>query len=245
MHGIKAFFTSLGMYTRLPIKPKSFKETSSQSLLLNLVIVGGLIGVLWWLFYDFIIGFNISKVVLSAIVMLFPYWITGYLHLDGYMDVSALILSRRGGYTNNERHNAFGMIALAVLFVINYASIYHFIDIKDTSILLIFIPIISRELTVLMIFLFPALSGSDYEVYKNSKKSEFTVILMILFVITIVFCITLAGIRGSILIVAMLCSFLFSIISAKENCGMSGDTAGYALTISEVIGLLALAIFKF
>ena len=241
---IKAFFISLGVYTRFPLKFKNFDDVPPQRLLINLISVGAIIGILWKLLYDLLFYFELPAIALAPILMIFPFWLSGYLHLEAFMESSARIYSQKLGYDKSETRGIFGVVALAVLFIFGFSGAYQFTGAGNPSALLIFIPLFSRELTVLMIFLFPALSGNEYESQMHPRKGENTLSLMIIFVVTVVLCITLTGIKGSVLITAMLFAFLVSAISAKASVGITGDTAGYALTISETAGLFALAVFK-
>lgn len=242
---IRTFFVSLGMYTRFPLKLKSKGEVSSRQLLIYLIAAGGIVGLLWKFLCDGMFFLGLPAVILSAVLGLFPYWVTGYLHLESFMETSAVILSGRQGYGKAERHGAFGVIALVVLFLLNFAGMYCFVEERRSSYLLLFIPLISRELTVLTLFLFPALSGEKYPGSDDPRKGQTTALLMLLFVLSALACVTLTGISGSLLITAMIAGFLISAFSAKAHAGLTGDTAGYALTLSETVGLLALAIFRF
>ena len=245
MNLIKSFFTSLLIYAGLPVKQNKIKETSPQVLLFSLIVVGAFNGVIWWLIYKLLSRFNIPIMVLTTIIMLFPLWITRYLHIEGYIETSSIILSKKAGYKDKEHYLNFGIISAAIILIVNFVSIYQFVKVNDTPKLLFFIPIISRELSVLAIFLFPSLSAENSGAKNSSKKAEYAVILMVLFIITIIFCITLTSVRGSILSVAMLCGFLIATIKSKSNCEISGDTTGYAIMISETFGLFSLALFYF
>ncbi|MEG0615354.1 MAG: adenosylcobinamide-GDP ribazoletransferase [Oscillospiraceae bacterium] len=244
MQPINTFLTALSSYTRINIPHKSKKQPSSEILLLNLIFIGIIIGIMWKFGLDFLASFAVGNVVTAAILTVFPFWITRYLHLNGFMETSVEILSKKGGYTN-ERHGAFGMTSMGVLFVLNFAGVFQLVEAKESSLLLLFMPIISRELTILMIFLFPVISGDQYEVYKKNVRNEHTVFSIICFIVTIILCVTFCGTAGSIMAISMLLGFIFSALAARMNCGMSGDSAGYALTISETFGLIGLAVMGF
>lgn len=245
MQIIKAFFMSLGIYTRFPVKFKSTQAISPQQMLLSLVAVGALIGGLWGGLYKLTEVLKLPAIAAAALLTVFPHWISGYLHLDAYTETTTAILSQKSGYAKEERRGLLGMIALVILFVFGFAGAFHFVDMKYTFKLLIFIPLFSRELAVLMIFLLPALSGGEYTAQKQPKKAENTLILLVIFIASVVLCITLTGIQGSVLLSGMLCAFLASAVSAKARVGISGETAGYSLTIAETAGLFMLAIFQF
>lgn len=237
MHPISTFCAALSMYTRFLIPHKNYKDVSLSALLFNLIIVGVILGGFWWALYSGMILCNVPTVVLAGIMVILPLWFTDFVHFEGFMQTSIDISSSR---RKCQQGGAKGIIALVIVVLLNFVGINNFIICNEMSYLLIFIPIISRELTVLSLFMLPTLSNEA----KSARKSEYTVIIMVLFVITIVFCVTLTGIRGAVLVVSMLFSFLYAILRVKSTSGISGDSAGYLIVLTETVGILALAILR-
>ena len=77
---------------------------------------------------------------------------------------------------------------------------------------------------------------------KGTGKADIFILYLFLFIATLVF-IYFIGYKGLIVSLGMIISALISVNkSTKELGGMSGDIAGYGLVISELIGVLCLAI---
>ena len=181
--------------------------------------------------------------------MVTPFIITGMLHLDGYMDVCDALLSRRDQkekvrILKDPNTGAFAVISLAILFIIDFASIYTLVDKTENIIGLIIIPIISRSLMGLMLLKKESMKESSLGSYfkKGTGKADIFILYLFLFIATLVF-IYFIGYKGLIVSLGMIISALISVNkSTKELGGMSGDSAGYGLVISELIGVLCLAI---
>jgi len=180
----------------------------------------------------------------AAIMCAFPFWFTRYIHLEGFMDTAALINSSKAGYSSENRRGIFGMFSLVLLMILNFAGIYCFLDFKENLWLLIFIPLVSRELAVLMIFSSPLIMENK-DGHKLPYNGKILIVLLIVFILTALVCSALCGTRGAIAIIAMLFCFIFSADVLKNFSEAGGDAASYAITISETVGLIALAAIKF
>jgi len=77
---------------------------------------------------------------------------------------------------------------------------------------------------------------------KGTMKIDIFILYLFLFISTLSF-IYFIGAKGIIVSLVMIISAIISVNnSTKELGGMSGDSAGYGLVISEIIGMMCLAI---
>lgn len=246
---INAFIMALGMFTVIPMPYKKWDDDGVRHMMKLYPLVGLVVGLIHYSIYKFISIFNISTILIAAITMVTPFIITGMLHLDGYMDVCDALLSRRDQkekvrILKDPNTGAFAVISLAILFIIDFASIYTLVDKTENIIGLIIIPIISRSLMGLMLLKKESMKESSLGSYfkKGTRKADIFILYLFLFIATLVF-IYFIGYKGLIVSLGMIISALISVNkSTKELGGMSGDSAGYGLVISELIGVLCLAI---
>ncbi len=237
MNLISSMLTAFTMYTRINFPHKDFAKTDSRYLIMGMIPVGFFIGVIWWFVYSLLAVFDIPAMVLAAVMSVFPHWFSGYIHLEGYMDMSAEIIARQRGQGNDGK-NSLNVISLAVLMLIQFAAFYQFVTTSQEPLMLLFVPIFSRELAAMLIFMMPTFMGNG----TSKSIAECTIILVLLILATVIACIVTIGMRGALLIISMLIGFILPSVVAMRSKLPGGDTAGYSLTLSETIGFVALAI---
>ncbi|MCR1952346.1 MULTISPECIES: adenosylcobinamide-GDP ribazoletransferase [unclassified Clostridium] len=246
---INAFIMALSMFTILPMPYKKWDDNGVKHMMKLYPLVGLVVGLIHYTVYKIVSIFNISTILTAAITMITPFIITGMLHLDGYMDVCDALLSRRDQkekvrILKDPNTGAFAVISLAILFIIDFSAIYTLVDKKENIIGLIIIPIISRSLMGLMLLKKESMKESSLGSYfkKGTGKIDILVLYLFLLITSLSF-IYFIGAKGLIVSLAMIISAIISVNkSSKELGGMSGDSAGYGLVISELIGILCLAI---
>jgi adenosylcobinamide-GDP ribazoletransferase len=155
-------------------------------MLVFLPAVGLVIGLIWYGLYLLMARINIPLQLQIAALMLYPYLITGFIHLDGFMDTSDALLSRRPledklRILKDPHTGAFAVISVAILFIICYASmssvmeqvhLKQALDIAkgDPMLALIFIPVITRCCSAAAVLAGKPLAHSQYVEGPRSKK---------------------------------------------------------------------------
>ena len=90
---ICGFFMAWGMFLAIPCPRKIWSESARQKMLVCMPLVGLLAGGVWagaWLLLR-----GAPGPVRAAVCAAAPWLVTGFMHLDGYMDVCDAVLSRR------------------------------------------------------------------------------------------------------------------------------------------------------
>ena len=114
-----AFAMCQSMFCAIPA-PQIWDEKAKDKMLLFLPIVGLEIGILWaclaWLCRLLHLHAMITALILSA----YPYIATGFLHLDGYMDVTDSVkswrdLERRREILKDSHVGSFAVIGIVLL----------------------------------------------------------------------------------------------------------------------------------
>lgn len=249
MKYIRSFFMSLSMFSVIPAPKYKWDDKNVRHILKFYPFVGAIIGGLWYLIYMILNYFSINYILMSAILVAFPVYITGMLHLDGFMDVSDAILSRRDRETKikilkDSCTGAFSVISLVILIMFEYASINTILLEKKEIIFIIFIPIISRSFSALMILINKDLKASTLTKFFKENTNKFDRILQIIIIsILIIIIYLLLGIKYDIILVIMcICMFYKTYKNVKDLDGINGDVAGYCLITGELVGLITLAL---
>ena len=115
---ICGFFMAWGMFLAIPCPRKIWSESARQKMLVCMPLVGLLAGGVWagaWLLLR-----GAPGPVRAAVCAAAPWLVTGFMHLDGYMDVCDAVLSRRDLATRQrilkDSHcGAFAVICLVLL----------------------------------------------------------------------------------------------------------------------------------
>ena len=268
MKYIQAFFMSLGMFSSIPCPYRPWNEKARHLMLVFLPFVGLVIGILWYGIYLLMDRINIPLQLQTAVLMLYPYIITGFIHLDGFMDTSDAILSRRPleeklRILKDPHTGAFAVISVAILFIICFASMFSImeqinfkqaLDISkgDPMLSLLLIPVISRCGSALAVLGMRPLAHSQYNGEPDAKKDVPKIIAVSIIGLSVILFALLLGsgvleleATYSVLIVlaGTVAAYLIAILSSTHHLeGVSGDLAGYSLTIAEAAAIVMLAL---
>ncbi|MBE6054816.1 MAG: adenosylcobinamide-GDP ribazoletransferase [Clostridium sartagoforme] len=245
---IDGFIMALSMFTILPMPYKVWRDESVRHMMKLYPIVGLIIGIINYAVFILARHFNLSTILIAAITMVTPFIITGMLHLDGFMDVSDALLSRRDmkekvRILKDPNTGAFAVISLCILFIIDFSAIYTLVQNKTNVMGIIIVPIVSRSLMGLMLLKKEAMKESSLGAYlkKGTGKVDIFILYIILVISSLAF--ILLGLKFIYVPISMIIIAILSVNkSIKELGGMSGDSAGYGLVLSEVVGILILSI---
>ena len=236
---LNAFFMCQSMFCAIPA-PQIWDEKAKDKMLLFLPVVGLELGVIWYLLSLLPLPKLISALVLSA----WPWIGTGYLHLDGYMDVTDAVkscrsLQRRREILKDSHVGSFAVIGIVLLILGQFACFASVPDGADLRILM-FVPAVSRCCSALAVTALPAMSTSQYA-DRQKPKSHLLVLAVMLGVFLFMgflFC----G-RDGLALIGTLIGYAFALRKGYQSLeGMNGDIAGYALTVGELCACAALAL---
>ena len=267
MRYIQAFFMSLTMFSAIPCPYRPWNENARRLMLVFLPLVGLIIGFLWYGAYLLLAWLNIPLQLQAAALMLFPYLITGFIHLDGIMDTADAILSRKPRedklrILKDPHTGAFAVIAVAVLFALCYASSSSVVELEHLKktlgiaagypmLSLIFIPVITRCCSSLAVLGGKPLDHSQYN--ENGRKRALAEIITVCIAgLSVILTAVALGAgmlipEASYTVLLVLSGAVIAYAAAmlgavRQLKGVSGDLAGYALTLAEAFALAVLAL---
>jgi len=244
---IDQFIFALTFLTRIPVCYQvEYEEKLPGKSMIFYPLVGMIIGVLVVLVDLFTTGI-ISLRIRSIIVLLFYIYLTGGLHLDGFMDTIDGIFSGRKAEKMREimhdsRIGAFGVIALFILLLLKYNLIFELNDSWRWSVLIL-MPALSRFILVGVVNYFPLAKssklGKSYKSYLGKRELWGASFLIFIVYIMLVFILNfpLLGLLV-ITVLSIVISLLIAYYIYSKIGGLTGDSYGTVVESSEVITLL-------
>ncbi len=240
---LRAFAMCQSMFCAIPA-PQVWDEKARDHMLLFLPVVGLEIGLIWaalaWGCGLLALPVPVTSLVLAS----YPYFVTGFLHLDGYMDVTDAVkscrsLERRREILKDSHVGSFAVIGVVLLMLAQFALFAAVPEAVDTGILL-FVPAVSRCCSALAVTGLKPMSTSQYADQKK-PKSHLEVLGMLLFIFT-ASGFLLCGKYGFALVGCMVGYGLALRRAYKSLEGMNGDIAGYALSLGELWAVAVLVL---
>lgn len=240
-----AFGMCYGMFTALPCPWRPWDEGARDLMLVCLPVVGALLGLLWTLLGA--LGMTwLTPSPCAALIAALPWLLTGFIHLDGYMDTCDAILSwrpleQRLRILKDVHTGAFAVVGLGLLMMFSYAAA---IDLRWRHLqALIFIPVVSRCGSAFCVLTLKPIGHSEYA--KTEGKSAHRVAVAVIWLIAVVICALWLG-KPVIALLIETAVYAAAMAWAYHTLrGISGDVAGFALSIAECASLVALAHIHF
>ena len=92
---IYGFFMAWGMFLAIPCPFPRWREEARVQMSACLPLIGGMLGGLWALLAWGLGRLSCPPAVTALLLAAFPWLCSGFIHLDGFMDVCDAVLSRR------------------------------------------------------------------------------------------------------------------------------------------------------
>ena len=239
-----AFAMCQSMFCAIPFPGNLWDEKARDKMLLFLPIVGLEMGALWaalaWL-CNFL---QLPVLVKGLVLAIYPYLAAGFIHLDGYMDVTDAVkscrsLERRREILKDSHVGAFAVIGIVLLMLAQFAFLASVPESADWRILL-FVPAVSRCGSSLAVTVLKPMNTSQYAAQKKPKSHVVVLAAMTVAFVTAGF--LLCGKYGFVLL-GCLAGYGAALRKAYKSLdGMNGDISGYALTLGELCAVAVLAI---
>ncbi len=237
------FWTALGMaasmFTLLPLPNVCWEERLRPLATALLPLIGLGIGLAWRMVAA--LAAILPAHLGGALTAAAPWLLTGFIHLDGFMDASDALLSWR---SREERQRilkdvhvgAFAAVSLALLVLFQCAAA---MELRRAG-ALILLPVLSRCGSARCALTMHPLGHSEYagmEAARTLKRVPDAAAVISLIALALA-----CGWPGFAAGCAALAGYAAAIaISTRALGGFSGDLAGHALTVSELCGLIALS----
>ena len=241
---MRQLLIAISFFTRFPITLKDVDENEFYNSMILMPIVGILIGLLLavaaWIFSF------IRIPALQAVLMLITYlWISGGLHLDGFGDTIDGIFSSRDHdrmmeIMKDSRLGSFGAIALILLFLTEWSAYTQVLPVSFLAVGVM--PVVGRYCALQACCFSTYAKGGGglgkrvVEMTKPWHVLVYLVMTMALAFLTMQW----AGVVAAL--VTVICGLLLTAYLRRRIGGMTGDTIGFTIELSQAIYLVAITI---
>ena len=239
-----AFAMCQSMFCAIPFPGNLWDEKARDKMLLFLPLVGLEMGAIWTVLAWLCSLLQLPVPVKGLILAVYPYLAAGFIHLDGYMDVTDAVkscrsLERRREILKDSHVGAFAVIGIGLLLLAQFAFLTSVPERADYRILL-FVPAVSRCGSSLAVTILKPMNTSQYAAQK--KPRSHVAVLAVMTVLFVAAGFLLCGRYGFVLLGGLAGYGLALRKAYKSLEGMNGDISGYALTISELCAVAVLAV---
>ena len=264
---IKSLIIAFGMFSAIPVPRIDWNGRNMRYMLAAFPLVGVVISILlaaWFIFgvqFAFVLHRGFSPVFLALGFTLIPVFVTGGIHLDGFMDTCDALASHAPREIKLEILKDSNSGAFAVLGCVVYFLCYFVLSLEIFNILcgevvarrfenhfaqlMAFVPllpvfVISRLLSAFAVATFPIAKDSGLvHTFATKSAKRFTAVWCYFWFLVIsgglIYLFNFQGIAFVAASLAMLC---FYYVSAVRNFGgITGDTAGWFVQMCELAGL--------
>ena len=241
---LHAFAMCQSMFCAIPCPWKVWDEQARGKMLLFLPLVGLEIGLIWVILAQICRLLALPALVTGLILAVYPYLVTGFLHLDGFMDVTDAVkscrdLERRREILKDSHVGSFAVINLVLLVVAQFALFSSAADEAD-SLILLFVPAVSRCCSALAVTGLKPMSTSQYA--NREKQTSHLIVTALLLCTFVAAGFLLCGKYGFALLGCLTGYGLALRRGYRSLEGMNGDISGYALTLGELCAVAVYAL---
>ena len=247
------FWMAWTMFWIVPCPVKKWDNEKYSQVPLWIPVIGLFIGGLWTLLAFLLklaggLGF-FGPVLLFAFCSV----MSGFIHLDGFMDCADAVLSHRNLEEKYRILKDSTTGAFAVICIILWAVCYFALTanaallntyLYDRFLCLIFIPAAIRCVSAIAVTAVKPLGTSGYAASHKNVRPVSIIIPAVILAVCIAVPIIIYGLPGLCVCAGAFGSFIAVLYLVHNLKGMSGDISGAAITFGEVCAMAALAFIK-
>ncbi|MBR1674699.1 MAG: adenosylcobinamide-GDP ribazoletransferase [Eubacterium sp.] len=247
---MKGLLTAFSIYSKIPVPRVKWDDKYMKYSLVFFPFVGAVIAGLlygWELLCRELGCGGLLRICVATAV---PLIVTGGFHVDGYMDTMDAFHSYKSREEKLEimsdpHIGAFSVIMLALYYIL-FIGFYSEIGSINDVILVGGGFVISRALSAFMVVFLKPARGDGMLKYFNDTAGKAVVVVFVAVEMTALNVLLAVFISPVILIetaVAVLFALYYKYRCYKELGGVTGDTAGYFVTVTELLMCMTVAIY--
>jgi adenosylcobinamide-GDP ribazoletransferase len=248
---LKSMIIAFSTYSKLPMPRVEWNEKNMKYSLIFFPFIGAVIGGLmcgWWQLSK-TLGFG--SFFQAAVALAIPVFISGGIHLDGFVDTADALSSyqpreRKLEILKDPHTGAFAVIALSIYLILYFGALTELKSLRE-YLLISFGFILSRALSGLSLVLFRSAKkeGLLYTFSSSAHRKVTGVVLGILILVcacSMVYVDRKGGI--TLLFAAGFVFWYYRQVSFKEFGGITGDLAGFFLQLCELVMVVFAAVME-
>lgn len=241
MRILQSLVIACSMYSKIPMPQVDWNEKNMKYAMCFFPVIGAVIGAAQYVVGNYLLQCDVGNIFFAAVMTLIPVFITGGIHLDGFMDT----MDALGSYGDKEKKlailkdsnsGAFAVLGMGCYFVWSLGMWSEVT--RDMLPVIAGIYVISRALSGLSVVTFRAARNSGLAKNFQDRAQKKTV--------TIIMILVLCGASAYLLwqdlkmgIAAMCAAVImftyYYLVSYKQFGGITGDLAGFFLQMNELL----------
>lgn len=240
MRVIRSLCIAFSTYSRIPMPQVAWSEENRKYSMCFFPLIGAVIGLLlWgWLALCDVVGF--SSLLRGAVGALLPLFVTGGIHMDGFMDTSDALASwqspeRRLEILKDSHVGAFAVMGCAGYLLLDAALLSELATSRAPMLIGAFV--LSRACSAWAMSAFKSARPKGMlDAFAQAAQKR---MLSISCAVYGVFCVILWGLLDAwwalaCLLTLLLCLWSYRKMAYKQFGGITGDLAGYFLQVTEL-----------
>ena len=234
------------MFSVIPMPQIQWKQENMRTMLAWLPLVGAVVAAAQWLWFWLCQALSLGTPLFAAGLTLLPILLSGGIHMDGFCDTVDALTSHASPQRKREILKDPHAGAFAVLFTGCYLLLFFALcaEIPRTGRAVLTLglhQVLARVLGALCSVRFPAAAQSGLQHSFQAAAAKGTDIALIVWTVLCLAALCALSIAGGIGCagVFLLGFFYLRRLAKKEFGGMSGDLAGYIITLSALLMLLS------
>ena len=245
---LKSLCIAFALYSRIPMPRVEWSEENMRWCVCFFPLIGAVIGAAEFL-WAWLAGLLCLPTLLrGAVAAVLPVLLTGAIHLDGFCDTVDGLSShqsreRKLEILKDSNAGAFAVIFFGVwmlLYFAGWSAVELTADLWAAGLAFV----LSRALSGLALTNWQQArkQGMLRTVADAAKKKTVTAVMLVYIIICVVLLPLLAGWRGGLVIAVCALTFLhYRVMSYRQFGGVTGDLAGYFVSLTELGCILILA----
>lgn len=245
----KGLLISIGMFTILPVPFFDWDDGSLSMVIPCLPVAGAAVGGIWYLGAWLLALWQPPVMIYGMLLCLLPLLSTGLIHLDGFMDTMDALLScrdreERMRILKDPNMGAFGTAAFGILLLMMFCAGVTLAQRQINILLLVFLPIVSRCLAAFVVINTAAVSTTGYvATFKRAPNRRAGLVMLLVAAAVLWLAWYCCGMTALwVLGVLLVAGTAMTMLLVRQFGGISGDLSGCIIVVSELAGLLTMAV---
>lgn len=246
---LNSFLIAVSVYSRIPMPKIERTQKNMKYVLCFLPVIGAVIGGLIYAWGRVCMTCGFGQVCFALVGTVLPLLVTGGIHLDGFMDTAHALYDyeqreKRLASLRDSHVSAFAVISL-VGYCFLYAAGLTQIWRTDHLLLLAYSFVISRCLSGLSLVWFQAANkeGLSYLISTTAHRQTVRVVLVLVLGGCFIGLILVSPVIGAVMALAAMWVWTYYFyMSKKQFGGITGNLAGYFLSLCELSSVLIIGL---
>lgn len=241
----ESFAVAFSMYSRIPMPQVEWNKKNMRYSMLFFPAVGVVIAAILYGVFLLFRHLSFSPAFFASAAVFVSVLVTGGIHMDGYCDTCDAIASHGDRETRlrimKDPHiGAFGAIYTFVILLIQFGALQQLFLKPKFLVTALACFVLSRSLAALAVIRFPKAKDSGLAATFSgyASKTASTVALIIIAAFTALLSAACSRISLVVFAIVLLFFWIFYRISKKRFDGITGDLAGFFITVCETMVLV-------